>query len=308
MSFSRRIKDEISQRERTETESSALLSAFIRANAKISKNKIEMTTENLMTSKKIHLLFDNLYQVKAKTTSNKNKVFNRSHLFEIVVDEKLDIILKDLSIWDEKKKQLKEIKDYLIGGEEEKRAYLAGSFLSSGSINDPKTSSYHMEIIVADRFEAVLIQKLLNSYDLNSKILKRDKKYMIYIKEAEKISDFLKIISVHQAVLYYENERTYRFQKNVVNRLNNCEQANVDKIIETANRQIADINLIEEMIGLDALDEKTKETAIYRRKYPESSLAELSEIISMETKETISKSGINHRLRRIREIASKLKK
>ena len=130
---------------------------------------------------------------------------------------------------------------------------------------------------------------------------------MVYIKEAEKISDFLKIISAFNAVLYYENIRIYKEQKNNTNRLNNCEQANMDKIIETCNNQLKDIELIEEKMGLDLLDDKTKEACLYRKKYPETSLTELSKIISMETNSNITKSGMNHRFRKIKEIANRLK-
>ena len=113
---------------------------------------------------------------------------------------------------------------------------------------------------------------------------------MVYIKEAEKIGDFLRIIQASQAVLYYEDIRIYRDHKNMTNRLNNMEQANMDKVVETATKQIEDIEYLKESIGLDLLDDKTKEAIEYRLKYPESSLLELSEIISYETKTTKHKS------------------
>ena len=156
------------------------------------------------------------------------------------------------------------------------------------------------------KYEAVFVQRLLNQFNLNSKILMRDNKYMIYIKDSEKISDFLKIIQAFNAVLYYEDIRILREQKNMTNRLNNCEQANIDKIILTSNKQLEEINLIDKQLGLDFLDDKIKEACVYRLKYPESSLAELSEIMSLETGKTITKSGLNHRFRKIREIAEKL--
>ena len=165
-----------------------------------------------------------------------------------------------------------------------------------------------MEILVENSKEAVVVQKLLNLFDLNAKILGRNKGYMIYIKEAERISDFLKIIGATKAVLYYENVRVYRDQKNKTNRLNNMEQANVDKIVETAMKQIKDIEIIEQNDGLMLLDEKVREVANYRKKYPESSLKELAEIISLETNKPITKSGLNHRLRKIKELAQSFKK
>ena len=131
---------------------------------------------------------------------------------------------------------------------------------------------------------------------------------MIYIKEAEKISDFLKIIGASKAVLYFENVRIYRDQKNKTNRLNNCEQANIDKVIETASTQLKQIQIIEDNDGLALIDEKTKEALEYRKKYPEASLKELAEIISLETNKKITKSGLNHRMRKLKELAENFEK
>ena len=142
---------------------------------------------------------------------------------------------------------------------------------------------------------------------VNSKIIERNNGFMIYIKESEKISDFLKILKAYNAVLYYEDIKAYREQKNLVNRLNNCEQANVEKTINSANSHISDIETIENTIRLDALDEKLRTTAIYRKRYKEVSLSELSKIISLETNTKVTKSGLNHRIRKIKEIASSLK-
>jgi DNA-binding protein WhiA len=154
---------------------------------------------------------------------------------------------------------------------------------------------------------AIFLTNLLNEFNLNSKYIRRDNRYMIYMKEAEKIGDFLRIIGATTSLFYYEDIRIYRDHKNMTNRLNNCEQANVDKIIETANSQIKDIEKIESIGGLDLLDEKTKEAAIYRKKYPESSLLELSEIISLETGNKITKSGLYHRMKKIKDVAARIK-
>ena len=130
---------------------------------------------------------------------------------------------------------------------------------------------------------------------------------MVYLKESEKIGDFLKLIKAYKSVLYYEDVRVLREQKNITNRLKNCEQANVDKIIATCNNQLKDIEDIENIIGIGILDEKLQQVAEYRKKYPESSLTELSEIMSLETQSSITKSGLNHRFRKIKEIATRLR-
>ena len=162
-----------------------------------------------------------------------------------------------------------------------------------------------MEILIDYPEEAVFVQKILNSYNLNIKMLNRDRSYMLYLKEAEKISDFLKIVDATNSVLYYENVRIYRDKKNQTNRLNNCEQANTDRIIASALEQLNQIEVLKENNALDLLDDKTKEALYYREKYKEASLKELSEIIEKETGRSISKSGLNHRFRKIKELASK---
>ena len=166
---------------------------------------------------------------------------------------------------------------------------------------------YHLEFFIDYLEEAKFISDLLNEFYLNSKIINRDKGYMVYIKEAEKIGDFLRIINASQAVMYYEDIRIYRDHKNMTNRLNNCEQANIEKSILTSSKQIEDINLIIDKLGMDALDNKLEEAITYRLKYPESSLQELSEIMSLETNKTITKSGLNHRFRKLKEIANNLR-
>lgn len=179
--------------------------------------------------------------------------------------------------------------------------------MSCGSINDPKTSRYHLEFLVKDKKQANLLNKLLNKLSLKSKIINRSKGYMVYIKEAEKISDFLRMMKAYSSVLYFEDIRIYRDHVNMTNRLNNCEQANVEKTINTANKQISYINIIENNDALNLLDEKTREVIKYRLKYPESSLQELAEIITLEANYKISKSGLNHKFRNIKDLALKLK-
>ena len=130
---------------------------------------------------------------------------------------------------------------------------------------------------------------------------------MVYIKESEKISDFLKMIKAFKGVMYFEDIRIYREKVNMNNRINNCEQANVEKSLASSNKQIKDIEYIKEKDAYDLLDDKIKEVANYRIKYPDSSLIELSQIISLETNNKITKSCVNHRLRKIKDLADKLR-
>lgn len=308
MSFATDVKNEISDLRLSKSENIAELSAFIRNNGHISDDTILLYTENMMIAKRVYAIVKNVYGIHSLMTTKQNVAFNKNNVYYIEIKEKIDFILQDLSVYDSAGNFLDNPKDYIVGSEEEMKAYIRGAFLSKGSINDPKTSQYHLEFLFDKKYESVFVQRLLNHFGLNSKILLRDTKYMVYLKEAEKISDFLKLIKAVKSVLYYEDVRVLREQKNITNRLNNCEQANTEKIIATCNNQLKDIELIEEELGLDILDDKIRLLAEYRKKYPESSLVELSEIISLETQTPITKSGLNHRFRKIKEIADRVRK
>ena len=290
MSFTTTIKEEISRIDNTRSESISELSGFLRNNGSCTDTTIDLLTENATVAKRIYKLIKDIYDVTCEIENRKSVNFSKNNLYLIMINDKVDFILKDLSVIDDYGNILEEPSNYILGSEEEIRAYLRGAFLSKGSINDPKTARYHLEFLIEEKKEANIISKLLNEFDLNSKVLSREKGYMVYIKEAEKIGDFLRIIQASQAVLYYEDIRIYRDHKNMTNRLNNMEQANMDKVVETATKQIEDIEYLKESIGLDLLDDKTKEAIEYRLKYPESSLLELSEIISYETGKPIKKS------------------
>ena len=307
MSFTVTIKEEITKIESTESELIAELSGYIRNNSIISKDKITMTTENNFIVERIINSIKDIFDVTPKVKEIGNLNFSKNTLYEITIKDDLNNILKTLGI-KEDNKYIDTVPEYIVGANEEIRGYLRGVFLGSGSINDPKKSRYHMELLINKPEESVFVQKLLNIFDLNAKILNRDKGYMIYIKEAEKISDFLKILGANKAVMYYEDVRVYRDKKNKTNRLNNCEQANMDKIIENATSQLEDIEIIEENEGVVLLDDKVKEALEYRKKYPETSLKELAEIISLETNKPITKSGLNHRLKKLKDLADKFRK
>ena len=308
MSFTVSIKEEISKQTSTRSESIAELSAYIRNNGTIHDHKITLTTENHFVVDHVVEQVKELFGIIPKEEVIENLNFSKKELYQLTIDEKIDLVEKELGILDEKGMYYDVVPAYIVGAEEEIKAYLKGTFLASGSINDPKKSRYHMEILITYPEEAVYVQKLLNGFDLNAKILNREKGYMIYIKEAEKISDFMKLLGATNAVLYYENVRIYRDQKNMTNRLNNCEQANMDKVFETASIQLKQIEIIEQNDGVMLLDDRTKVALEYRKKYPEVSLKELAEIISIETGKKLTKSGLNHRMRKIKELATRFEK
>lgn len=308
MSFTVKIKEEISNIKSTKSEIIAELSGYIRNNGIFQDNKVTLNTENKFLVDRISNFIQVITDINPQVEIIENLNFSKKELYQITIENNLDKMLKELGIYNEKNEYLPVVPTYIVGANEEIRAYLRGVFFASGSINDPKTSRYHLEILVTEPEEAVFVQKLLNIFDLNAKILNREKGYMIYIKEAEKISDFIKILGANNAVMYYENVRIYRDQKNKTNRLNNMEQANIDRVFETANEQLRQIKIIEDNNGMDLLDDRTTLAVRYRKEYPETSLKELAEIITLETGKSLSKSGINHRFRKVRELAASFEK
>lgn len=302
MSFTGTVKSEITTLSLSETAKIALISGFFRNNYQIIKNSITISSENDSVISYLKELLDSYEDISYSEELLDNNNFSKNKLKGLVITKGEEFIRDNFCIDNDV------VPNYLVELDDEVRGYLRGVFLSSGSINDPKTSRYHLEFLINKKEEVVFVQKLLNTYSLNAKLLSRDKGFMLYIKEADKISDFLKIIGCSKAVLYYEEIRVYRDTKNKTNRLNNCEQANMDRVLQTALEQLNYIKILEDNLAVELLDDKTKEALEYRKKYQEASLKELSEIISMETGKQITKSGLNHRFRKIKELALKFMK
>ena len=305
MSFSMNIKDEISRIDEGKTEKIAELSAIVRNSGTIDNN-LKIIIENNSVARRVFKLFKEIYDVTAIITVRRRTGLSNNLIYILTINKKYQDILKDLSIYDKYNNYLEIPHDYLISDIDDIRAYLRGVFMTCGSVNDPKTSRYHLELVVDTNNYAKFINKILNDLKLNSKIIRRETNYMVYIKEAEKISDFLRLIKSYNGVMYFEDIRIYRDHKNMTNRLNNCEQANMDKIFITANNQIKDIEKLKKHKLIDTLEPKIKEVIEYRLKYPESSLSELANIMTNELGYKISKSGLNHRFRKIKTIVSKL--
>ena len=301
MSFTSIVKTEISKLTFGKAEIISELSAILKNIGVIDKT-IKITTENASLARKIFSEIKEMYNVSSKITVRRGYNFNKTYLYILDIHDKINDIIIDLDL------EHAIPSSYLVDDISLKKAYLRGIFLSTGSINDPKKSRYHLEFVVDSEEYANFISILLNEFFLNSKVIKRENKYMIYIKEAEKIGDFLRITSATNALLYYEDIRIYRENKNMTNRLNNCEQANVDKTIMAASNQIKDIEFIKGKDAYDLLDDKLKTLVDYRIKYPDVSLQELSDIMSHELNTKITKSGLNHRFTRLKDFANKLRK
>ena len=300
MSFTSNIKNEISSIEYGESEKMAELSAILNIGVKIYDDKFEIYTENISVARRIYLLIKEIYHVEIDMDTGYNSL-RGNKLVLLSVHDKIDLILSDLCI-QKNNERIYVPGNYLVDEEHDKQAYLRGVFMMCGSINDPKTSRYHLEFVISNEDTANYVNNLLNEFYFNSKVIKRDKNYMVYIKESEKISDFIKLLNARTSLFYYEDIRIYRDHKNMTNRLNNCEQANVDKMIQASSEQLELIHKLREIRDFDLLEQGIKDICIYKEKYPESSMAELAEIISTETERPITKSGINHRFRKIKEM------
>lgn len=300
MSFSTRMKEEISKNPINRLEIQSELSAIIRYDAKIVKDMISLTFENASVARRVYTDLKELFNINIKIIIRNQKRLRMKQIYILEIKEKIEEILLSLSIQKDGKKS--SISENELMDRDEKIAYIRGTFLVTGSISDPSTSGYHMEYVFTSKKDAMFLQKLLGMLNFESKVLKRSNRYMVYLKSAETISDIIKAFGAINSLFYFEDIRIYRDHKNMINRLNNCEIANQEKTTETGLKQQQMISYLKENDLLDLLDEKTKIVVEYREKYFESSYQELAEIITMETGYKIGKSGVNHHLIKMRKL------
>jgi len=307
MSFASDIKKELTNLEVKDCCGKAELAALTRMNGSVffagQKVWVNVQTENAAIARRIYTLIKKYYDVPLEVIVRKKMRLKKNNIYIVRIIEGGDMILKDLEIVGEGFSINRKISEGLTRKKCCKRSYLRGAFLAGGSVNNPETSSYHLEIFSLFKEHAESLRSLMNGFSLNSRTLQRKKGYITYLKEAEKISDFLNVIGAHNALLRFEDVRIVRDMRNSVNRLVNCETANLNKTISAAVRQVENIKLIDEQIGLDSLPEKLKEIAKLRLENQDVTLQELCEMASGK----ISKSGINHRLRKLNDIAEKLR-
>ena len=302
MSYTSKIKEEIIHQD---SNSSYLLIAFIKYASRIQNDELTFTLENPAIARIIYNLIQSEFNIRPRITIRIQKRFKTKQIYILSVKKDLDLIFKKCNIRIKDNNLVNDVID--LKTIDEKKLYLKGTFLACGSISDPKTSGYHMEFVFNSKKSSDFISNILHEFEVNSKVIKRTNKYMVYIKVAEEISDTLKFFEVNNALFYFEDIRTKKDHINMINRLNNCEQANQDKTIKTGLDQIKNIEYLKENDLLSLLDEKTILIMNYREKYPELSYQELSEVITMETGSKITKSGINHHFIKMRELIERHK-
>ncbi|MEK3992045.1 DNA-binding protein WhiA [Robertmurraya sp. FSL R5-0851] len=308
MSFASETKKELTNIEGKGCCGKAELSALIRMNGSLSfsnrKLVVDIQTENAAIARRIYTLVKRYYDVQVELLVRKKMRLKKNNVYIVRLSQDAKIILEDLFILEEGFVFAHNIAEVLIKKKCCKRSYLRGAFLAGGSVNNPETSSYHLEIFSLYKEHNDSLCELMNTFGLNSKTLERKKGFITYLKEAEKITEFLNIIGAHNALLRFEDIRIVRDMRNSVNRLVNCETANLNKTIGASLRQVENIRFIQDTVGLHILPEKLREIAELRIAYQDVTLKELGEMVSGGN---ISKSGINHRLRKIDEIAEKLR-
>lgn len=308
MSFAAEVKKELTGLAVQKELAKAELAALIRMNGSLSLSNhqfvLNVQTENAAIARRIFTLLKEHYGVRSELLVRRKMKLKKNNVYIVRLKQETQSILMDLNIMDGMMFH-SHISEELKSEDEKVRAYLRGAFLASGSVNNPETSRYHLEISSIYEEHNQDICDLLNQFDLNARTLARRNGYITYLKGAEKIADFLILIGATNSMLKFEDVRIVRDMRNSVNRLVNCETANMNKTIDAASKQIENIRFIESTVGLQSLPEKLQEIAELRIQHPEVSLKELGEMIPSGA---ISKSGINHRIRKINDFAEELKR
>ncbi len=312
MSFSTETKNELS-RVTSSSDSCNIteLAAIVRLAGSIQivgyrKLNLKITTELNSVARKIFKLLKHNFGINTTISVNKNQVLKRNNSYVLMVTSEMgsEKLLKYLGILEpgEGFYTVNKVPMHLLSTDEEKRAFIRGAFIGGGSISDPG-KNYHMEFVTNNEDFADSLKDLINESGFNCKVVSRKNNFVVYLKESEQISDLLSIIGAHNALLNLQNAKVVKAMRNNVNRIVNCETANLSKTVNAAVRQIDNIKLIKETMGIDNLPENLQEIAKLRLECEDLTLKELGEMLNPP----IGKSGVNHRLRKIEEIADKLK-
>ncbi len=307
MSFASDVKKELTMLEVHPEHAKAELAALIRMNGTIDLVKqavfVTIQTENAAIARRVYSLIKKLFDLKADISVRRRMKLNKNNVYFIRLNKEAKRILSELDILETMVEETN-LPASIKENEQKVQSYLRGAFLARGSVNSPETNSYHLEIHSSTRVMNQDIFDMLEMFELNPKMHERKNGgYMTYLKEAEKIADFIGTIGANNGLFQFEDVRIVRDMRISVNRLVNCEQANLNKTVDAATKQIEAILTIDEEIGLQTLPEKTQEIARLRLENPEASLKELGELIP---EAPISKSAVNHRMRKITKMAEEL--
>ncbi len=310
MSFTVEVKQEVAQNELRDCCKRAELSALIQFCSTLSISNKGMSliikTENATTAKRTLKMVKDKYTVETDLSVIKKMKLKKNNIYQIRVLGKAKEILEDLGLYSsrgllERPLMSVVVKDCCA------RAYLAGAFMATGSVNSPQRANYHLEISTNSEAHAEFVVKLMERFNLPAKIVQRRKNDVVYLKAADKISDFLRCIGASDSLMKFEDIRIQRDFKNSLIRLDNCELANEVKTHKAAQKQLEDIEILEKVHGVEQLDSRLVEIIELRKRFPDYSLNELSSEYEKETGVVMSKSGMKHRFKKIEEAAQKVR-
>ena len=312
LTFSGKVKEELSRQWNGEKHCQiAEIAAIISMCGKVTIDSrdcyaVKVRTENISVARKCFTLLEKTFNIEAESlvTINKSK---GNTTYTVIVKQHEDAmkLLQAARLVDgdgEISEEFSTSRNMIVHKSCCKRAFLRGAFLASGSMSHPE-KSYHIEMVCASKAKAEQIQKLINSFGLDAKVILRKNSYVVYLKEGSQIVDLLNIMEAPIALMEMENVRILKEMRNSVNRKVNCETANINKTVSAAAKQAEDIRLIQKEIGLNKLPEGLQEIAELRLTYPDASLKELGEMLT----EPLGKSGVNHRLRKLSELAEDIR-
>ena len=305
LSFAERVKEESARSLRSDEEKRSLLSSFIRLNGYIGiregVKRLDVSSESSSIAKAIYQYLRDLYGVNARFAYTRSAGFLKRMVFHVLLEEEPEDVLNDLGI---NFFSIENPKN-LVANQTQVAAYLTGAFLAKGSVNSPKSSSYHLELSFTDLNYAKWILRLITHYqarEFNAKIATRRNHYVVYLKRSDEISDFLILLNAKDSCLEFENVRVERDFANVTNRLSNLDTANYAKTLKSSEEQVIQINYFVDTLGWDAIEnEKLKTLMRLRLEHPDSSLNEMAHLLSNELNTTISRSNVNHLFRYLKE-------
>ena len=300
MSFSNDVKNELSRLETNEVccDKAELLGVLRMSGAIVIRGMnigIHFSTENAALARRVLQILKNNYQVQTEVVITRSSRLKKNNRYQVRVlpAPQVNIAMTELQLLSIES----DLKNPLLTKQCCKRAFLRGAFLGGGSISRP-SSDYHLEMVTGNEdFERIII-KVMHTFSMKAKLTDRKNDYIVYLKDGESITNFLRVIGAHNSMMELENARVLKEMRNNVNRRVNCETANLGKVVKAAVRQVNCIKFIDEHMGLSELPEALQQTALLRLEYPEASLNEL-----VEYSGGIGKSGINHRLKKLQEMA-----
>lgn len=308
MSYAAEVKKELTALNVGVENAKSELAALVRINgvtnivSGFKVGAVAVYTENAAIARRIYTLLKKSYGIEVEVVVGNSEIKNSRKRYGVLIHHEVETILTELGIDPFALKS--DVPNNLLDIDLKKQSFLRGAFLAAGSVNAPEKANYHLEITTNEEELAELILLLMRSFDLDAKINERKQHYVVYLKKAENIVNFLKLIGSTTKMLKYEDIRIMRDMRNSINRMVNADNANAEKIAVASNEQIKIIQLIDKEIGLEQLPDKLAEIATLRLQFPSESLAGLAQ----HMKTPISKSGINHRMKKIKQLGEALEK